>query len=71
MNARLQYLIELVVAIYFIAALLPNALATLIAITITGAPAGVTTLLSTFIPILVILGVALLLMPPEIKEYIH
>ena len=68
MNARLQYLIELVVSIYFVAYLLPNAIGTLVNITIPNAPAGITTLLTTFIPIVVILGVVLLLMPEDIRS---
>ena len=40
MNPRLAYIIEMVVAIYFIAYLVPPAIAILIAVTITGAPAG-------------------------------
>jgi hypothetical protein len=68
MNEKLSYLIELVVAIYFIAYLLPNAVSTLINATIPNAPAGVSTLLTTFIPVMVILAVVLLLMPTEIRE---
>jgi hypothetical protein len=67
MNEKLAYLVELVVSIYFIAYLLPNAISTLVNITIPNAPAGITTLLSTFIPVMVILAIVLLLMPSEIK----
>jgi hypothetical protein len=68
MNEKLAYLVELVVAIYFIAYLLPNAISTLINATIPNAPAGVSSLLSTFIPVMVILSIVLLLMPTEIKQ---
>jgi hypothetical protein len=68
MNEKLAYLVELVVSIYFIAYLLPNAIGTLVNVTIVNAPAGITTLLSTFIPVMVILAVVLLLMPSSIKE---
>lgn len=70
MNARLKYIIEMVIAVYFIAYLVPNAISSLVNASIPNAPAGITTILSTFIPIVTILGLALLLMPPEIKEYV-
>jgi hypothetical protein len=60
----------MVIAVYFIAYLVPNAISSLVNASIPNAPAGITTILSTFIPIVTILGLALLLMPPEIKEYV-
>jgi hypothetical protein len=71
MNARLQYIVEMVVAIYFVAYLVPSAVNALIGNGTVFTNSGLNSIITVFLPILIILGLALLLMPPEIKEYIH
>lgn len=63
-----SYIIELVVAVFLVAYLLPPAI---VALTNTtswiGAPAAIITLGTTVLGILIVLGIALALMPKELK----
>jgi hypothetical protein len=73
MDAKLKYVIEMVVAIYFIGYLLPAPLVNLLNGTatwgsvVTANPA-VYSILTILLPMLIVLGLGLALMPEEIKS---
>lgn len=63
-----QYIIELVVSVFIVAYLLPPAMVALTNATVwAGAPTAVITIGTTVLGILIIIGVALALMPKELK----
>lgn len=68
MNPMLAYVIELVVAVFAVAYLVPPALLALANANTTGVNAAVVTILQVLLPILIILGLALALMPKELKQ---
>jgi hypothetical protein len=69
MNAIAKYVIELCITVYCVAYLLPGAIATLANSTNwSGAPSAVVTIGTTVLSILIILGIALALMPQELKS---
>jgi hypothetical protein len=70
MNPRMQYLVEMIVTVYLAVSLLPDAVGQLLSSNVTGWAPGLVTLFKTFVPTIVIISVALLLMPPEIKAKI-
>jgi hypothetical protein len=73
-SAKLMYVIEMVVAIYFIGYLLPPPLINLLNATTWGNIAvqnpAVYSILTILLPMLIVLGLGLALMPEEIKTKI-
>ena len=68
MNRVLAYVLEMVVSIYFIGYLLPAPLANLMNETIwVGANPAVLSIVTILLPMLIVVGLGLALMPEEIK----
>jgi len=65
----MKYIMELCIAVFMVAYLLPPAMVELTNSTNwTGAPAAVISIATTVLGILIILGVAMALMPKEVKS---
>lgn len=71
MNPIAKYIIELCVTVYMVAYLLPPAIVQLAnSSNWAGAPAAVITIGTTVLSILIIMGIAMALMPKEMKSYV-
>jgi hypothetical protein len=69
MNSIAKYIIELVIAVYITAYLLPPSIVQLAnASKWTGAPAAIITIGTTVLSILIIMGIAMVLIPDELKK---
>jgi hypothetical protein len=68
MHYALKYVIELVVTVFVTAYILPPAITAIYNATTTTWNSAVVTMFNILLPILVIIGIALALMPPELKS---
>lgn len=68
MNARLKYVIEMVIVIYAIGILMPDAITNIVGANTTGWSTGIGTIFTILLPMLIIFSLAIMLMPAELKS---
>lgn len=72
MSSTVNYIVELCISVFVAAYLLPPAIAAIVNATSYGdANPAVITIATVLFPILVVVAIALLLMPDEIKSKVH
>lgn len=63
-----KYVIELCIAVFAVAYLMPQAFVAIASANLSGVNTAVATIFTVLLPILVVLGLALALMPSELKS---